>query len=57
MIEDLAGNDVESFRGFLAIHIDNGTSPSLRTAGREESLRWLVESNPVLEVIENQMPL
>ncbi|MFL0771045.1 MAG: hypothetical protein AB8B36_14445, partial [Prochlorococcus sp.] len=57
VIEDVDGNDVESFRDFLAVHIDDGDGPSQRSVAREKSLRWLVESNPVLEVIENQMPL
>ncbi|HJN34898.1 MAG TPA: SwmB domain-containing protein, partial [Prochlorococcaceae cyanobacterium Fu_MAG_50] len=56
VLEDLAGNDVESFRDFLAVHIDDGTGPSLRIVAPEEPLRGLFERNPVLEGAENLLP-
>ncbi|MFL0789488.1 MAG: hypothetical protein AB8E87_04590, partial [Prochlorococcus sp.] len=57
VLEDLAGNDVESFRDFLAVHIDDGNEPSLRTAAPDEHLRGLVALNPVLEGAETQIAL
>ncbi|MFL0790138.1 MAG: hypothetical protein AB8E87_07925 [Prochlorococcus sp.] len=57
VLEDLAGNNFESFRDFLAEHIDDGDGPLLRTVSGEELLRGLFETNPVLEGIERQMGL